>query len=577
MTQFEGEALLEDFLREIQSLEDFRALYRQRYAFEGLGSDDQDVRRLMEAMAFYAARSRGVAERAVRRYKRQALERLFPYLLTPMPAMGLLHPRPISTHAGWLSVPEGGEFVATETDMRGELVASRVFATRAALQVVPLHIVRNSVRLQNKVANSSGASNRQRGWLLSLTISADPRAPSRFFTPEGQPPLDSFVLHINPHGEPLLSIRLFDALKCSVERLCLRVRAGDELRFSRDYGSGELRRAAQAGGPSWENPIEHIRRLIHFPIGELGFRIDVRGMPTQWERMDLEFHLSEEWPPGLSVHDDSFLINPVTVHNVTRALAEPIEHDGTHTRLRISHTDPETGLRVREVLGVYRSEPDVPGAREVLFPGSLLHGGYLVDVDGVGEERAAWLEIESDLGELARPQLLQVEADWYDPSARLPNPKVATVTPENQDAGAARWSLQEPLREPCDSPLRGNDKRLEELLDIHARGVPNVDDLRALLKALGTDSSDVFRRLPSYLVGLETETLPDTLSPRGAWTVFELSVAFIPPVLVPAMRLLVSFLPRLLSLWTGLPDVRVRATFTQQPELHPLSEAWREQ
>src|SRR5688572_33126639 len=84
--------LFREFLTELQALDDFRSEYATRYEFEGLGRDDQDVRRLMEAMAFYSARARGGAGRAMYRYKVQALEQLFPHLLSPMPAMALLYP-----------------------------------------------------------------------------------------------------------------------------------------------------------------------------------------------------------------------------------------------------------------------------------------------------------------------------------------------------------------------------------------------------------------------------------------------------------------------------------------------------
>lgn len=574
MTQPEDNALLEDFVREIQSLEDFRVAYRQRYEFEGLGRDDQDIRRLMEAMAFYTARSRGVAERAIRRHKLQALERLFPYLLTPMPAMGLLHPIPLSMNAGWLCVPEGAEFEARETNPRGELVASRTFSTRSPSRVVPLHIVRNSVQLDRK--EKSDRSGRG-GWLLSLSISADPRGPSRFFTPEGQPPLESFRLHINPLGETLLPIRLFDALQRNLERLRLKVWAGNAVRLVRDHSAKDVtRHAPLSSAASWDNPLEEIRRMIHFPLGELGFTIDLIGSPRQWDQVDLEFHLADEWPPELSVDQGSFLINPIVVQNATRAPAQLIEHDGTRSRLRIAHTQPGTGMRVREVLGVYRLDSDALGAREALFPEALARGGYLVEIEGSGKERTAWLEVQDDLGELLRPQMLQVEADWYDPSALLPNAAAATVLPEDQDIGAARWVLQGPLRAPCESRLFGKERELEELLEIHARGVTDIESLRTLLTAMGVEDSDLFQGLTSFLVALRMETSPSSASLRGVRTSFELSVKFIPPVLVPALRSLVSMLPRLLSVWSGLPEVSVRATFEQQPELSPLNEEWRE-
>lgn len=575
--EFENDALFRDFLGEIQALEDFRAEYGRRYSFEGLERDDQDVRRLIEAMAYYSARSRGSAERAMRQLQRQALEQLFPYLLTPMPAMGMVCPELHPNMNEVRFVPQGATFVATEYGGDGAALCTRTFRSMAACGIYPLHIVKGSVSLEN-MARQRGASargSRQQGWSLKLQVAADARG-SRFqrYYDHGDRPLRQLTLHVNPAGDTLLALRLFDALQSCLQRFTVRIRSGADERYIREHRVSGANTAGR-GGASWHNPVESVRRLIHFPLAELAVEVPLPGVPAEWDLLELELHLSEAWPNGLSVVDSSFLLNAIAVENLSRGLAEVIEHDGASARLRIEHAEPVTGMRVREVLGVFLGDPGDSGAHEALMPSSLVDGGYRIDIDGLGAHRTAWLCVDDDLGELERPRTLHVDADWYDPDGVLPNPSTTNVTLEEYDVGPVTWTLVEPLSGPKDSPVLGNARGLQRLLDLHGKDTFTVNDLRSLFHALGTNESEIFGRIPRYIQRLDVKTTVDSQSPRGAILVYEVSFSAVPPLIVPAVRLLLRELPHLLAIWTGVFDVRVTVLFDAQPELDSLHFEWR--
>ena len=577
--EFENDAVFEDFLGEIQALEDFRAEYGRRYSFEGLDRDDQDVRRLIEAMAYYSARSRGSAERAMRQHQRQALEQLFPYLLTPMPAMGMLYPKLHPNMNETRAVPQGAAFVATEFGSDGARGISRGFRSMAACAVYPLHIVKGSVSLQNKARKGAAAAGKpvQPGWSMKIQVAADDRG-SRFqrYYDDTERPLQQLTFHMNPSGDTLLALRLFDALQMCLQRFTVRIGSGSKERYVSEH---RVSGAAAAGrvAASWENPIENARRLIHFPLGELALEVPLAGAPAEWDLLELELHLSEAWPPGLPVLDSSFLLNAIAVENLSRGQAEVIEHDGTRARLRIEHAEPATGMKVREVLGVYLADPSEPGAHEALMPSALVEGGYRIELDGLGPQRTAWLSVDDDIGELEQVRSLHVEADWYDPGGELPDPSTAKVALEEHDVGPVTWALVAPLSGPRDSPVLGNAKGLQRLLDLHGKETLTVEDLRSLLNALGTDDSEVFCRVPRYIESLDMKTVADSQSPRGGMLVYELRLSAVPPLLIPAVRLLLRELPRLLAMWTGVFDVRVLVLFAAQPELPSLQFEWRTQ
>lgn len=569
--------LFREFLAEVQALDDFRSEYQSRYDFEGLGRDDQDVRRLMEAMAFYTARTRGGVQRAMHRYKLQALEQLFPHLLSPMPAMALLYPiltsnvtetrrlsrsAEIQVAASAPPSPASSRAAAALAAPAADAPAPRLFRALADITVYPLHIVERSLRLTKAaVPGGPGAvpgSSTVGPSLLSLALAASPRAlESKRYYADVQLPLRELTLYVNPQGDTLYALRLFDALCQSLRRVTARF-------FSEGVQRHEIvtRRVRQglaaSSGDGWENPIELARRSIHFPLAELCLGIALAGAPAEWTSMTLELELDERWPSNLAVTDQTFLLNAGPIENLVRRTAEPIDADGTRTRHRIEHQEPATGLTAREILGVYRGDPATPGARTTLLPSALAGEGYTLEVEGRGPSRETWLETDGPRGTPEAPERLYIDAEWYTPDPVLPNGREAVVSVEDHDLGALVWRVSDPLRPPYESAFVGDAKALDRLLDLHGRRLSSVADLELLLQVLGVGESEVFARVPRYVESLASSFAPDARAPSGGVRAYDIALAQLPPVLAPAARLLFRLLPGILGTWTGDMEVQVR-------------------
>jgi type VI secretion system protein ImpG len=591
-----SEDLFREFLAEVQALDDFRSEYQSRYDFEGLGRDDQDVRRLMEAMAFYTARTRGGVQRAMHRYKLQALEQLFPHLLSPMPAMALLYPiltsnvtetRRLSRSAEILvasappASPASSRAAAALAAPAVEMAPPRLFRALADIPVYPLHIVERSVRLSKAGGSASAGgsaapvSSTPGPSLLSLALAASPRAlESKRYYADVQLPLRELVLYVNPQGDALYALRLFDALCQSLRRVTARFFSEGVMRH--EIATRRVRQGpAVSTGDGWENPIELARRSIHFPLAELCLGIPLNGAPAEWTSMTLELELDERWPPNLAVTDQTFLLNAGPIENLVRRTAEPIDADGTRARHRIEHQQPATGLAVRQVLGVYRGDPARPGARTTLLPSALAGEGYTLEVEGRGPSRETWLEMDSARGTPEAPERLYIDAEWYAPDALLPNGREAHVSVEDHDLGALVWRVTDPLRPPHESAFAGDAKALDRLLDLHGRRLSSVADLELLLQVLGVGESEVFSRLPRYIESLATSFAPDARAPSGGVRAYDIALAQLPPVLAPAARLLFRLLPGILGTWTGDMEVQVRVTSEALDASGPLVFEWR--
>jgi type VI secretion system protein ImpG len=585
--QIDDEALFREFLVEVQALDDFRNDYKLRYDFEALGREDQDVQRLIEAMAFYCARTRGGVERAMHRYKLRALEQLFPHLLSPMPAMALLYPMLTSNMTETRCLPALAEVsVVTSQDPKASLATSEEGAPRAHvfrclndIQVLPLYIVERSARIEKQTASAlQGDASRQQGtgYRLTFRVAASPAGgSSRRHYDDVKRPLQELALYLNPQGDVLLALRTFDAIRESCRQVTARFysEGGERSRsMTQRLRFGMPPPTAQQG---WENPIAHARRSIHFPLADLCIGIPLAGAPAEWDELELELTLDERWPSALAIVDQTFLLNAGPIENLVRRSAEPTVCDGTRLRHRIEPQEPMSGLKVREVLGVFRGDPALPGARSAL-PGNPSSGeGYTLDVEGRGPERETWIETDAVLGSVTAPEKLYVDAEWYVPSRHLPNPREASVSVEAYDLGPLTWRVSDPLRSPAESSIAGDPKALDRLLELHGRRVNCVADLLLLFQVLGVADNDMLARIPRYIAELRATFTPDSRTPAGGVRAYDVTLSKLPLVLVPAARFLFRLLPGILGTWTGDLDVRVGVGFDESVHASPMVFEWR--
>jgi type VI secretion system protein ImpG len=574
-------ALFEQFLSELSALDDFRTEYSARYDFQGLGRDDQDVQRLIEAMAFYRARTRLSVEQGIVQYKLHALEQLFPYLLSPMPAMALLHPILASNMTDSRILPLQAELVVSPPPSAAE-ARVRTFRTWHQIPIFPLRIVEGSVRLSRKPRSQplrtlagAGMDPDLAPWTLALDVAPSPTgAASKRYFDDPSCSLRELCLYMNPNGDVLSALRLFDAVQQSCKRVTARFFADGTERFQTGCSRPRVGTPA-VNGSAWENPIEAARRVIHFPLAQLCLRVPLAGAPSEWTRLSIELELDGHWPNSLSVSEQSFLLNAVPVENLVRRSAEPIVSDGTDLESRVQAPENTLHLRAREVLGVYASDPDAPGVREALFPRALLDEGYAVSARGSGSEREVWIETDAVLGVVGAPGKLYVDAEWYDPDARLPSAREAIVRTDAHDLGALTWRLADPLEPPNDSPVMGDAALLDRLLDLQGRGPRSARDLKMLFQVLGVDASEVFRRIPRYIEAVSAGLVPDAQSHGGSVRCYDVVLAQVPAVLLPAARLLFSLLPSVLATWTGDAAVRVSVAIDATAREAPWAFDWR--
>jgi type VI secretion system protein ImpG len=139
------ESLYKAFLEEMNALENFRIGYASLHPGVPLDREDPDVRRLIEAMALFSARTRLAGSRNISATSRRIFQQFFPYLLVPMPSMAVLQALPTRQFVEPVVFPKGSEVILSPESGGGA-----VFQTLGELRIMPITLTKFSMLLQEK-------------------------------------------------------------------------------------------------------------------------------------------------------------------------------------------------------------------------------------------------------------------------------------------------------------------------------------------------------------------------------------------------------------------------------------------
>ena len=136
------DATYKAFLAELEELEKFRMAYAALHPRAPLGREDQDVRRLMEALAFFTARTRLAGQRAILRSTLRLFRQHFSFVLNPLPSMGLMRARTDARFVDAAEVPRGALVSVSRPPPPGALQEPPPlqYRTAAALRLLPVQL-----------------------------------------------------------------------------------------------------------------------------------------------------------------------------------------------------------------------------------------------------------------------------------------------------------------------------------------------------------------------------------------------------------------------------------------------------
>ncbi len=464
------------YFEAMRELDGFATTYSGLYPKVPLEREDPHVRRLLEAIAFFSARTHMVSRRHLIRSRQRLFAQYFNYLLTPLPSIGVVQGVPTGRLAEVAKLPRHS-LVALETDDGTEAL----YRTLHDLEIRPLVLDKLKVILRGGT-----------GFRLLAQFKA------RF--PQSHYP-ENLQLRVNHLNDYFASLKLFRTLQKHTENISIfydAVPDADAKGQPCNFRFGPARDAVASAQVEYGHPLARVGMFFHYPEQELYLHLEPAANRTMWRRFTICFDLDRHWPKNMILNPDTLQLNTVPVINLHQELAQPILCEGTQERFAVRPVDPGQRFELHSVVGVYKiSETGLTPLRSGVLSGES--GTYEIETEA-GEQRRSWVRVNMPEA-FDEPVKLSVDARWYQPwfSKRLSGLLEASLV--DRHLPGIKWEVLGEVRGHVASTVENDPDVLLQLLAIRTKPFLSLDELKQILTALGT-LSGYFRYLPELLVGL---------------------------------------------------------------------------
>jgi type VI secretion system protein ImpG len=517
------------FLAELEALEKFRVAYSGMYPQVPLASEDPDVRRLLEALAMFTARTRLSSERHVEGALLRIVRQHFPYLLSPIPALFLLRGTVSRRYVDVSVLPRGSQVSLVRRGEGDAPDAHFLFRTLAPLRLLPIEL-----------EGVETFARKKRGVRIALRFAA---------TFARHDDVDEVELHVDYLSDLHSSWLVLHALQ---EHL-----VASSVLWSHDVDEqvhGEP--CSVAFGPRpleaaelepFDHPLQQVRAALHFPHMALTLRVTGLKAPRSWQRFCVVFDLDEGFPANLQLNVDCFQLHVVPVMNIRRDTADPFRHDGTTSSHRAVHSEPSLGFVPVSIHAVYRKTPHgLLPLEPALVRGS--EGSFEAEVEGQGGERQALISLHLP-DAFDTPETVVVEALWHQPAVSEVRPEDCQLQLHDRFIQGVSWNCLGALRPHVDSQLDSDRRGMLELLSIRGQRLLGLTELRFLLQAFGVTRERMFDKLAQRIEEVRVTEKPLVRRANGWKHVYQLDFRELTPSDLPRLHVFCAQVFKLLSAW----------------------------
>ncbi|MFA5984965.1 MAG: type VI secretion system baseplate subunit TssF [Methylococcaceae bacterium] len=518
------------FLEELRELADFRQSYALDHPAADLEGEDPDVKRIIEALAFFGARTQMALTRSLDNINRRLYQQFFSYLLTPLGGMAMMQAKPTGHLTEVLQIPAGTEF-GLQPD-KGGLV---MFRTTQALRLLPMTL--DSVK--QALAVDEGSQ-------ILLTFQAN-------YQLNEQP--ESIKLHINYLNDLTLSLSVLHYLGRSLKSASVQFGVYDPDQPGTPCPFAIGLPPADLAQDEWLHPLEVERYYFHFPQQELFLQLQIPPAPRNWKQFTVVLECGQPWPRQLRLNRNIFHLFSVPLVNNQRAYAQPMICDGSQEHYSIRHPEPQFGFSLQKVLGVYEvgEEGMLP-----LRPGVLEGGNGSYEIEqGPRQENGGYLYKLAPHFPAAfeQPRTLVVEALWQQPWYDQVIQNAYHLQVFRRQLQGVQWELLDNVSFHAENRQLDNINRYIHLLTLMHNTAFSFQDVRELLVALGSIAQGPFQKVFNGLLDLRLEEEPYGNKTKQIYTLlFKLPADASAELIEP----FVDHIGRVLNLWLTEQIVEAR-------------------
>jgi len=471
------ESLYKAFLEEMNALENFRMAYASLHPGVPLDRDDPDVRRLIEAMAIFSARTRLAGTRNIVSTRRRIFQQFFRYLLAPLPSMAILQAIPTAQIAEPLFFPKGFE-ITVSPDSGG----AAIFRTLNDLRILPISLSEFSTLLMP-----------DKGYRLALRFRAS------FARSEEIGKITFFINHLNNYEASRLVLY---NLKHHIKQASV---VFDEKVYETTTGTPcNVTYGIESDDGDFSPPLQKERLFFHFPWQELFLNVHVPQPTRNWTNFTICLDLDSDWPRNLVLNQDIFQVFAIPIINLRQGMAQPVICSGMQEQYAIRNTDLEYGFELHSVLGVYEvtKEGMVPVKPGILSGAAPSYETEeLTDTQG---RKRNYLNLHFSQA-FQEPKTVATDALWIQPWFSETILHRLTVSPFSRSTIGLKWELPVSPVPHAENLFQDNMDGFLHFLTLTNRATLNRDDLLDILQAIGIMRQATFRKLCDLLVDVRIE------------------------------------------------------------------------
>lgn len=528
------------FLEQMQDLENFRMAYESTHPFAGLDRDDPDVKRLMEAMGFFSARTHRAGMRNIIASHLRIFQQLFSYVLTPLPSMAMMKASPTGHFVETMVLPKKSE-IAVRTSSGAEAV----FSTLGDLRILPIAMT------EAHMASDPGGGSR----MVFKFAASYPRNDEIGM-------LRLYINHLNNY--PSSSGVLF-ALEKHITNASVAFGHNEARKTAAEpchISFGDIQPDDRA---QWLHPIQNERLFFHYPQQEMYINIQVPPPPRNWQHFSVCLELTDKWPQNLVLKRDIFHLFTTPIINLTRSMAQPIYCQGMKERHLLVHPNLENNFEVHSLRGVYQLEEDGP----VPVRSGMLSGGkgsYELDQ---AKDRSGrhlhWLSLNYPQA-VETPRTICADAYWLQPAFSQSIQQKMKLTPYHHSIDGVNWEIVGSPVPHAENQYGAHLDNYLLLLSLNNRSILSMEDLMCLMNAMGCTATGAFKEICDLITDVRVETGPGRPSQTAApyHLIYFIFVRNMTAGAMPLAHTFMRHLEKILDAWISEAGIEVRMEVSKE-------------
>lgn len=486
------EQLYRSYLEQMQELSEFLLAFNSKHQFSGLkpaqSTDDPDILRLLESLAFFSARTHDTTLKNEARFRHRFFEQLLPYFISPIPASGMIRATPSGGLTESAKLPSGtGLILQTDTDK------DFYFQTRGRGEILPI-VLKGLTPL---LRDSSGHILRFE-FKCAHSIKKIP-----------QP----FSLFVNYLGDVHFSYQVLGYIKRHLNQALVHFGELANAKGSRDSSEwthmGELTYGNIGVSEDEEDflhPVEVERLFFADPRSDLYLHLQIPESSTSFNTFFVDLEFDEAWPKGLSISKDLFEPYCFPAHNLIRAHCATMICDGTKSRFPLLCSKLDQDLIFFKCIGVYRLSED---SMEPLVSGVLSTNDGTYEIERGCEDLhgrpVSYLQVNLPSAFL-EPSPIHVDALWTQPGYQDHRDRPYQIQPYARTIFGVTWDWAG-LPAPQSTAFQGGaiSDRLLNLIFISHRQYLSFGDMKTIMEVVGIPAVSIFRNFYTGLASVRHE------------------------------------------------------------------------